>query len=115
MAGHTKGPWTATGEVSNVSGTDLWCGEIYPANAVKYLGTVANVQSCDHISGISQEEAAANARLIAAAPDLLAALERARVAIWSGGDTIATMAAIDAAMHLAKHGAAPATTNEEAV
>ena len=40
-----------------------------------YVGSICAIQSCDHIHGISYGEAQANARLIAAAPDLLAALK----------------------------------------
>lgn len=39
-----------------------------------YRGSVCDLQSCDHIGGITMDEARANARLIAAAPELLEAL-----------------------------------------
>ena len=40
-----------------------------------YVGSICAIQSCDHINGIPYGEAQANARLIAAAPELLAALK----------------------------------------
>ncbi|HDA7260228.1 TPA: hypothetical protein O5T62_002833, partial [Staphylococcus aureus] len=48
----------------------------------EWRGYVASVQSCDHIDGITREEAEANARLIAAAPDLLKAAEKF-IAQWN--------------------------------
>lgn len=82
-SGYTPGPWISTGEVKQVKGPDgytmHWCGNITPAYEIgKYRGDIAVVQSCDHISGITREEAAANARLIAALPDLIEALQDAR-------------------------------------
>jgi hypothetical protein len=71
---HTPGPWIVTGEVRNVQGGGaLYCADINPQD---WRGFVATIQSCDHIPrGITREEAEANARLIAAAPDMLTALE----------------------------------------
>lgn len=75
-SGYTPGPWIARGKVTTVGDENnssmLWCGTVAPAGS-KFRGSIANIQSCDHIGGISREEAAANARLIAAAPDLLSA------------------------------------------
>ena len=77
---HTPGPWVATGEVKRVTGDHLWCGEVRPAvTPAGYRGCVAEIQSCAHLSGgITNVEAAANAKLIAAAPVLLAQLKTAR-------------------------------------
>jgi hypothetical protein len=41
----------------------------------KYRGGIARLQSAEHIDGIAKDELIANARLIAAAPDMLAALK----------------------------------------
>lgn len=80
VSGHTPGPWVVNGEVREV-GADggekhrLYCADI--VLGAEWRGYVASVQSCDHIDGITREEAEANARLIAAAPDLVKALESA--------------------------------------
>jgi hypothetical protein len=77
---HTAGPWNVTGGICDV-GRDtvhrLWCGDIHPPRSNIYRGTIAHIQSCAHLgaNGTTNEEAEANARLIAAAPELLAALE----------------------------------------
>lgn len=63
MSKHTPGPW----------GNHKWNSEEHQISALG--GTVALINH-DH-SHISDEAADANARLIAAAPDLLAALHRA--------------------------------------
>jgi hypothetical protein len=77
---HTKGPWISRGEVKPVGDPVdmLWCGDVMPAGD-KFRGSIAHIQSCDHVHGcITREEAAANARLIAAVPDLVEALQEAR-------------------------------------
>lgn len=80
VSGHTPGPWVVNGKVREV-GADggekhrLYCADI--VLGAEWRGYVASVQSCDHIDGITREEAEANARLIAAAPDLVKALEEA--------------------------------------
>lgn len=71
----TDGPWHYGGDHTDVSGDVLYVGEI-TAGGSNYRGEIARVQSCDHIpNGISRDEAKANIRLIAAAPDLLLALD----------------------------------------
>lgn len=71
---HTEGPWSATTRNTHrtPAGVELICITVMPAG--DYRGPVADMQSCDHIQGISMAECEANARLIAAAPDLVAAL-----------------------------------------
>lgn len=85
---HTPGPWTLRrrdgvphGDSDNL-GWD-WHGpeENIPPEPMRGL--------------VSKE---ADARLIAAAPDMFEALKVAREAIWSGGDTVKAIAAIDAAL-----------------
>ncbi len=41
----------------------------------KYRGGIARLQSAEHIDGIAKDELIANARLIAAAPEMLDALK----------------------------------------
>lgn len=73
---HTPGPWAAvkstTLATSRAGRFELACITVMPAGS--YRGPVADLQSCDHIQGITMAECEANARLISAAPDLLAAL-----------------------------------------
>jgi hypothetical protein len=79
MSKHTPGPWVAT--CSDVvgerpigdSGLRFW--NVEESDGPKYRGNVASVFSAEHIGGITIAERNANARLIAAAPDLLEALE----------------------------------------
>ena len=62
MSNHTPGPWTTDGKARNVSDTLF---------AWVKMGDVGNI----HVRGETVEQCEANARLIAAAPDLLEALE----------------------------------------
>ena len=73
--GYTKGPWRAVGKITAVAGDSLWCGHIQRKDDGAYRGRIADIQSADHVGGITREEARANARLIAASPDLLEALK----------------------------------------
>lgn len=80
-AAYTPGPWISRGEVRPVGDENntsmLWCGGVEPEGD-KFRGSIAHIQSCDHVRGcITREEAAANARLIAALPDLVEALKYA--------------------------------------
>lgn len=74
---HTPGPWAVRGSIKSVDGDDLYVGYVLP-DVKGYRGDVCSVQSADHISGITRDEAAANASLIASAPDLLAERDRLR-------------------------------------
>ena len=69
-------PWTAHISTSELDGNVYTIGEIAHAPAGPYRGGVARLQSAEHIVGIGADEVIANAHLIAAAPDLLEALER---------------------------------------
>ncbi|MNL54803.1 hypothetical protein D3C87_1781660 [compost metagenome] len=74
MVKHTPGPWDSRGEVKWVgdenSQSKLYVGDIRPVSE-DFRGQICTIQSADHIKGISREEAAANACLIKAAPELL--------------------------------------------
>jgi hypothetical protein len=74
MDNFTPGPWLLTIQPAtplNISTV----AAIEQADGEHYRGMIARCQSAEHICGITAEEMTANARLIAAAPDLLAALE----------------------------------------
>lgn len=86
---HTPGPWTIRGAVRAVGNEedgyhDLYCADVIPPHDERWRGTVCGIQSADHISGISKEEAEANTRLIAAAPTVLAELENLIYAVTKG-------------------------------
>lgn len=73
---HTEGPWIAScldrtgGLKRGDNGIRFWS----ICNEGQYRGEVCNVHAAEHIGGITIDERDANARLIAAAPDLLEAL-----------------------------------------
>ena len=73
----TKGPWALLVEQSYrpecTVATIEQAGEDLP-----YRGMIARLQSAEHIDGIDGAELTANAHLIAAAPDLYAALVHAQ-------------------------------------
>lgn len=80
---HTPGPWSVNGELREVAEASghklmLYCADIVLAedDPRGWRGYIASVQSADHCAnGITREEAEANARLLAAAPDLFEALK----------------------------------------
>jgi len=88
---HTPGPWYV-----DSCDDDL----VFSANGL-HIATVGN----EHQPDQSAEEITANARLIAAAPDLLAAAEKV-IASWQSGDLAAAVRQLDAAIDLAKGDAA---------
>lgn len=76
---HTPGPWTMEDRAYVWAVTDGQGQEIVMLGKPQVYQGVPCGSVCSQ--GRSQDEVAANARLIAAAPDLLEALERARVAL----------------------------------
>ena len=72
-AKHTPGPWTVTHKIDGRTAYGISTAADYERDKVSCEATVAHVWS------------AGNAALIAAAPDLLAALEIAKMAINAGG------------------------------
>jgi hypothetical protein len=74
---HTPGPWGIS-QCWGTGGTD--CGfDIEQDESLDYRGAVCHLTDAEHIEGISIAERDANARLISAAPELLAALEDSRL------------------------------------
>jgi len=76
MSKHTPGPWAVSSRIAIVG--DLYSKEgqhaLYCANVTRETGglSVCGIQSSDHCGdiAITRDEAAANARLIAAAPEM---------------------------------------------
>lgn len=67
MSGHTKGPWDA--------GVSIWNGnEVFTAVSRKDTSIITAI--CGFTGAEDEEESIANAHLIAAAPELLEALEQ---------------------------------------
>ena len=74
---HTPGPWTvANSHISDAVAYRPRVVEI--GNDGDYRGGICRLQSAEHIGGITGDEVLANAALIIAAPDLLAALKQLR-------------------------------------
>ena len=88
MSGHTPGPWRWSDDYQSRDLTDTW----------GLLGKDGyGILSCDGKCNSPQEANAANARLIAAAPDLLAALQSsadslARIALDRNDQELADLA-----------------------
>ena len=76
---HTPGPWLLE---HNLGTDDLDCGwSVLEREQNPYRGDVCRVTDAEHIDGITKGERDANARLIAAAPELLGAL-RGMCSMW---------------------------------
>jgi hypothetical protein len=74
MSKHTPAPWVL--KIRPAEHDDnVTVAEIEQPRSVKYRGAVTRMQSAEHIYGIGRDELIANARLIAAAPDMLEALK----------------------------------------
>lgn len=90
MGKSTPGPWAVENEHIHeaTGGARLLCVSIVQVGDGPWRGSVCDIQSADQISGISRDEAAANARLIAAAPDLLAIAQELQesASYWSEYD-----------------------------
>jgi hypothetical protein len=85
---HTPGPWTAA---PGSEGTWTICHRrVYAVSANYLLARVYPTGSSEYSPDYPQAEA--NARLIAAAPDLLDALKSARATYAAIGDTYGSMA-----------------------
>lgn len=95
---HTPGPWIQPVTYDPESGRERPCGAIEAVNA-DGDGEAIIVASC---RDLTSEEWMANARLIAAAPDLLAALIECRA--WIGGCSRDVAAHADAAILRATEG-----------
>lgn len=89
-AAYTPGPWIAAGRVKAVGEDNHWIGQVSPArdHTTPFRGPICDLQSCDHINGITCEEAEANAHPTAAAPDLLHALIQCRSALGTARDSL---------------------------
>ena len=72
----TPGPWSLLVEQSYRSECTVATIE-QEGEDLPYRGMIARLQSAEHIDGIAADELTANAHLIAAAPDLYVALEKA--------------------------------------
>lgn len=73
---HTQGPW----EVSELDKTKVW------GNRKCVSWSTNEAQNRYHYPDKTEEEMKANAKLIAAAPDLLAACQMAKEELIFGGD-----------------------------
>jgi hypothetical protein len=79
MSKHTPAPWVLKIRPAEHD-NNITVAEIEQPRLVKYRGGIARLQSAEHIDGIDEDELVANARLIAAAPDMLEALILAEIA-----------------------------------
>jgi hypothetical protein len=111
-AKHSPGPWEAHGGGGTGTRWNIYAWYVPPRGSVTPAGRLLVAQVNVAATGAERE---ANARLIAAAPDLLAALKRLRrqvsltpsgmLAGISGRDDERTIADVDAAVAKAEGGA----------
>lgn len=107
-------PWPWALEIRAGSGTAADCTIAMIEQAderAPYRGMIARLQSAEHIDGIAKDEMVANAHLIAAAPDLYAALEMAK--LWLDVDGRFDMQGINAALAKARGASVPPTPSAE--
>ena len=76
----TPGPWIVAPiehllEKHRKDTPTFYTATVEPALSGSYRGPICHMQSCEHINGITGPECEANARLIAAAPEMAALLE----------------------------------------
>lgn len=71
---HTPGPWRIKDDRWHDNGKARLRAISIGDGGDFYRGTVAHMQSAEHINGMTADEVEANARLIASAPELLEAL-----------------------------------------
>jgi len=88
---HTPGPWKVHIQATEVQGMPTFVATVRP----EYLpgifrGEICYFQSSEIINGILSDECEANARAVAALPDLLAALTRLLAVSRAGLDQSAT-------------------------
>lgn len=77
---HTPGPWV----VQNASERTLWVGALRVPDDERYgLHTIITGIDIEDLTPEARAKKEANARLIAAAPDLLAACEAVAATTWS--------------------------------
>ncbi len=100
---HTPGPWKATISKSRIDGVAV----VFRIDCAKRISIVGG-QSQEHLGrdGVHEEECRANAQLIAAAPELLEALQIARDYAAFANAEPDDLALIDAALTKATGGAA---------
>ena len=76
---HTPGPWLLEQQLGT---GDSDCGwSVLEREQNPYRGEICHITDAEHIAGITKAERDANARLIAAAPELLEAL-RGMCGVW---------------------------------
>ena len=73
MRDFTPGPWVFESQRGSKQEHCFW--GVLQKTEQAYRGEVCSISDAAHIGGITEEEALANARLIAAAPELLEALQ----------------------------------------
>lgn len=106
MSGHTPGPWKVTK-----------FGTIFSAVVVRSLNDGAIALVCEHLQPgknlLCRKTMAANARLIAAAPTLLAALEDVVREKTMHGNVVDSMRTVRAAIDLARGTKKPAPRTQD--